>query len=174
MRMRSRKQIAVLCLACAVAAGVAVFLYAHERSKPPDWSPSNEAVALLLEQGKPAVAAGPGAQTDGKPGAQAGGKPGAAGAGAQVGGSGGAAGKPVAPTAPPQPSNSGTPAAVNVNTATASQLEKLPGIGPSKAKAIVEHRAKHGPFSQPEDLLRVHGIGPKLLERMLPAVTVGP
>jgi competence protein ComEA len=68
-----------------------------------------------------------------------------------------------------------TPAAsprVNVNTASASELAKLPGIGPAKAQAIVEHRAK-SPFATPDDLAKVKGIGPKLMEKLREQITVG-
>ncbi len=55
---------------------------------------------------------------------------------------------------------------VNVNTADASTLAKeLDGIGPAKAQAIVEYRQKNGPFKTPEDLLKVHGIGERVLEQ---------
>jgi competence protein ComEA len=55
---------------------------------------------------------------------------------------------------------------VNVNTADASSLAKeLDGIGPSKAQAIVEYRQKNGPFRGPEDLLKVQGIGERVLEQ---------
>src|SRR5919112_2556407 len=49
--------------------------------------------------------------------------------------------------------------AVNVNTATQAELETLNGIGPAKAKAIIDHRTKHGPFKSFEDLDKVSGIG---------------
>jgi competence protein ComEA len=49
---------------------------------------------------------------------------------------------------------------VNVNTATAKELEFLPGIGPSKAAAIVADRTENGPYGTCADLQRVHGIGP--------------
>jgi competence protein ComEA len=52
---------------------------------------------------------------------------------------------------------------LNPNTATAPELERLPGIGPSLAQAIVEYRQSHGPFQRPEDLLQVPGIGPAKL-----------
>jgi competence protein ComEA len=55
---------------------------------------------------------------------------------------------------------------VNVNTADASTIAKeLDGIGPAKAQAIVEYRQKNGPFRSPEDLLKVDGIGERVLEQ---------
>lgn len=48
---------------------------------------------------------------------------------------------------------------LNINTATAEELDSLPGIGPSTAAAIVEDRERNGPFASPEDLMRVSGIG---------------
>ena len=48
---------------------------------------------------------------------------------------------------------------ININTATAEELDTLPGIGPSTAAAIVEDRERNGPFASPEDLMRVSGIG---------------
>ena len=49
---------------------------------------------------------------------------------------------------------------MNINTASASELELLPGIGPSLAKEIIEYRASHGLFNTADDLLTVSGIGP--------------
>ncbi len=63
--------------------------------------------------------------------------------------------------------------AVDVNRATAAELEAVPGIGPVLAKRIVEFREKHGPFERLEDLLKVRGIGEKSLERLRPHLTVG-
>ena len=55
---------------------------------------------------------------------------------------------------------------VNLNSADASTLAKeLDGIGPAKAQAIVEFRQKNGPFKSPEDLLKVDGIGERVLEQ---------
>ena len=72
--------------------------------------------------------------------------------------------------APAKPAEAG--ARVNVNTATAGELARLPGIGPSKAQAIVDHRAKE-PFAKLEDLRKVKGIGDKLLESLREQITVG-
>ena len=54
---------------------------------------------------------------------------------------------------------------VNVNKADAETIAReLQGVGPSKARAIVEYREANGPFEAAEDLLKVKGIGPKVLE----------
>ena len=64
-------------------------------------------------------------------------------------------------------------AAVNINTATQAELEALQGIGPAKAKAIVDHRKKNGPFKSADDLQNVNGIGPATMKRLRKDVTVG-
>lgn len=56
---------------------------------------------------------------------------------------------------------------VNINTASAAELERLPGIGPALAAAIVEERQRGGPYATPEDLLRVSGIGDKKLAKLI-------
>lgn len=61
---------------------------------------------------------------------------------------------------------------VNVNTATAEELELLPGIGPSRAKAILEARRERGAFKSVEELEEVKGIGKGALERLRPFVTI--
>jgi competence protein ComEA len=55
---------------------------------------------------------------------------------------------------------------LDVNTATAAELERLPEIGPALARRIVEHREAHGGFRSPEELSRVRGIGPKTIEAL--------
>lgn len=57
---------------------------------------------------------------------------------------------------------------LDLNTATLAQLDALPGIGPSKAQAILTHRAERGPFKTPRDLLQVEGIGASTLARLCP------
>lgn len=68
---------------------------------------------------------------------------------------------PGAPAGEPGPT-------VNVNTATAEDLERLPGVGPVLARRIVEFREARGLFRRMEDLLEVGGIGPKTLRRLAP------
>jgi competence protein ComEA len=60
---------------------------------------------------------------------------------------------------------------INVNTATAPELERLPGIGPSLANKIIECREEHGPFLTPDDLLLVSGIGPAKLDQIRDLIT---
>lgn len=61
---------------------------------------------------------------------------------------------------------------VNINSASAEELDALPGVGPSTAAAIVEDREQNGPFNSVDDLLRVSGIGEKKLERLRSAACV--
>ena len=61
---------------------------------------------------------------------------------------------------------------VNLNDANAEQLELLPGIGPTKAARIVEHRHAH-PFKKLDELTKVKGIGRKTFSRLRPLVTLG-
>ena len=68
-----------------------------------------------------------------------------------------------APTAP-----------VNLNTASAAQLEALPGVGASTAKRILEYRQKNGSFKKIEELMNVKGIGEKSFLKLKPLITVAP
>jgi len=64
-------------------------------------------------------------------------------------------------------------AAVDINTATQAELETLQGIGPAKAKAIVEYREKNGLFVSVEGLEAVAGIGPGTMKQLGDSITVG-
>ena len=90
----------------------------------------------------------------------------------------------MAPSPPPRnrkPASEGTPKRskkgealtepVDVNRATAEQLQKLPGIGPTLAKRIIAERQKK-PFGSVDELRRVRGIGPKTLEKLKPFIRV--
>jgi competence protein ComEA len=69
------------------------------------------------------------------------------------------------------PSTTVTPL-INLNSATAEQLDTLPGVGPSTAKAIISYRNRKGPFGKVEDLLNVPGIGPSKVAALREQVTV--
>jgi competence protein ComEA len=62
--------------------------------------------------------------------------------------------------------------ALDLNSATAEDLEALPGIGPVLARRIIQHRENHGPYQKIEDLLAVHGMGKKKLAQLAPLVMV--
>lgn len=61
---------------------------------------------------------------------------------------------------------------VNINTADASELQTLPGIGQVRSEQIVADREANGPFRTPEDITRVSGIGQGTLEQILDYITV--
>jgi competence protein ComEA len=63
-------------------------------------------------------------------------------------------------------------AAVNINTATQSELEAVKGLGPAKAKAILEYREKRGGFKSVEELDNVKGFGKASIERLRGELTV--
>ncbi|WP_245804825.1 helix-hairpin-helix domain-containing protein [Halobacillus hunanensis] len=69
-------------------------------------------------------------------------------------------------------SGSGSTGKVRINQASVEEIQALPGIGPSKAEAIIKHREENGLFKKPEDLLDVSGIGEKTLENMLDMILV--
>jgi len=81
--------------------------------------------------------------------------------------------RPVDPASTPEKSAFGIDGRLDLNRASADELEGLPGIGPKTAQRILEDRRVRGPFHKPKDLTRVKGIGPKTLERLLPHITVG-
>ncbi|WP_246281067.1 helix-hairpin-helix domain-containing protein [Saccharibacillus qingshengii] len=57
---------------------------------------------------------------------------------------------------------------IHINTADAAGLMELPGIGAKKAQAILDYRSQNGPFRSVTDIVKVKGIGPKMLEKMMP------
>ena len=61
---------------------------------------------------------------------------------------------------------------ININTASAAELERLPGIGATRAQAIIDCRQERGAFSSVDELMRVDGIGPGILKDLRTYVTV--
>ena len=61
---------------------------------------------------------------------------------------------------------------VNINTASASDFEALPGIGAKTATRIIDYRQKNGPFKKVEELMNVRGIGEKNFLKLKPQLTV--
>lgn len=91
----------------------------------------------------------------------------------------GAAQAPAPASTPPAPAPetaaaapAGSTGKVNINAATAAELETLPGIGPTKAAAILEDRSTNGPFASCQDLSRVTGIGPATVSAVADLCTV--
>ncbi len=77
------------------------------------------------------------------------------------------------PVSSPQPAAASiSDGKININKATAQQMEWLPEIGPALAQAIVKYREAHGPFASVEDLDRVSGIGPGILSGIRDLVKV--
>ena len=79
---------------------------------------------------------------------------------------------PRIPGAIPSANTSATTSLINLNSATSDQLDTLPGVGPSTAKAIISYRSRKGPFGKVEDLLNVPGIGPAKVAALRDQVTV--
>ena len=76
--------------------------------------------------------------------------------------------------APKPKGNQATTTPVNLNTATAAELQALPGVGAATAKLILEHRQKNGGFKKIEELMNIKGIGEKSFLKLKPLVTVTP
>ena len=62
---------------------------------------------------------------------------------------------------------------VNINTASLSELQTLPRIGPKVAQRIINYRKEHGPFKRIEDIMKVRGIGERTFLRIKDLITVG-
>lgn len=81
---------------------------------------------------------------------------------------------PITPIQPSAPAQAAEPGMVDLNLADAASLDRLPGIGPARARAIVAYRQVNGPFRAVQELSRVPGVGPAALARLQDRVRVGP
>lgn len=79
---------------------------------------------------------------------------------------------PVGEPAVPASASPSQAAAININTATEEDLDRLPGIGEVMASAIIDYRNAHGPFTRIEDLLRVPRMGEATLARIRPLISL--
>jgi len=75
-------------------------------------------------------------------------------------------------TSSPSASSSPVATKININTASADQLDTLPGIGPSYAQAIITYRMQHGPFKTIQDITNVTGIGDATFKKLQDQITV--
>ena len=73
-----------------------------------------------------------------------------------------------------RPSTAKAAAPLNLNTATATELERLPGIGARTAERILEYRQKNGGFKKAEELMNVPGVGEKSFLKLKTLITVTP
>ena len=81
--------------------------------------------------------------------------------------------EPSADSAPTDAGEDADAALIDINAASAQELETLPGIGPVLAGRIIEHREQNGPFQRTDQLTAVRGIGAATYERLRPLVTAG-
>lgn len=78
----------------------------------------------------------------------------------------------VMPTPGPGTPVSTVAGSININTATADELDSLPGIGPALADAIIEYRTDNGPFGSVDELARVPGISARMVDAMRSQITI--
>ena len=81
---------------------------------------------------------------------------------------------PLPAAAQDKPGQAQAAASLNLNTATQADLEKLPGVGASTARQIIEYRQKNNGFKKVEELMNIKGIGEKSFLKLKPLVTVAP
>ena len=74
---------------------------------------------------------------------------------------------------PLQPNENLNATEININTASADELETLPGIGPTFAKNIIDYRLENGPFGSIEEIQKVAGIGPVTYDKIKDLISIG-
>lgn len=71
-----------------------------------------------------------------------------------------------------QPADAAPASQIDINTATLTELQTLPRVGPRTAKRIIDYRSANGPFLAVDDLTAVRGTGPKSIAELKPLITV--
>ncbi|MBD2872959.1 helix-hairpin-helix domain-containing protein [Paenibacillus arenilitoris] len=187
-----RLALAAICIVCAVAL-IGAALLAPEKSSEPDWVPLNQAVDSALgrleggDREPEPSAAGAGSATEPSEAREGAAEPAgsapALSTDAEAPDHANGTGEAVVPPANAETAGADVPAAslepagdgrLDINRATAEELDALKGIGPSKAQAIVADREQNGFFKSERDLLRVKGIGEKLLSGIRDAIVARP
>lgn len=82
--------------------------------------------------------------------------------------------RPAEPAVAPGTATPGEAGPININSATAAELETLPEIGPKLAERIIEYRETNGPFTTVEQLVEIRGISERMVDILRPLVVVGP
>lgn len=169
----TRSAITVSAVILLLLLAALVFGLLPDRSPADDWQSVNEEVAIAAETGTETETE---IETEKKPADQSDKEP-TAGPGQK------SSNHPEKATGKaqesPETETGGNPSAeqpqkIDINKAGADELDAIPGIGPAKAKAIIDYRTSYGPFGSLEQLTEVKGIGPKMLEKMKDFIKISP
>jgi competence protein ComEA len=183
-RARTSRGAAAWTAAAAGAAALCWALLAPSGEGIADWQPANGALKATLVArdaaagaadadrlaGGGAVVPAPAASAASPTGASA---PPDGSAAAATGGTATPASPSATSSSPASPREAAESGLLDLNAASEAELDGLPGIGPSKARAIADYRKAHGGFRSVDELRQVKGIGEKLLEKIRPLVRVG-
>jgi competence protein ComEA len=155
-----------------LGAGAAILIYAQFQPSGaaiPGWQPANDSLRTTLAAH---ASSQPRITPKTAPGTVPGSTPAASIAGASAPTA--SMDRSISPAPSPKPSSAAKIGVLELNSATEADFDRLPGIGPAKAKTIVVYREAHRGFRKVEELLQVKGIGPKLFGKIQSLVSVAP
>ncbi|MDB4866743.1 MAG: helix-hairpin-helix protein [Cohnella sp.] len=175
---KKRRNSKALAAWAVAGAGAAVLIYSQLQPSGaaiPGWQPVNDSVRTTLaahSSSQPKITPGTAAVT--APAS----RPAASndGASAPTASTDSAFSPAPSPSSSPaaKPASAANPGVLELNSATEADFDRLPGIGPAKAKTIVAYREAHRGFRKIEELLQVKGIGPKLFDKIRSQVSIAP